>query len=73
METRDEFECVLTGTSKLEAYIGRKDEEVVIEVVISEPLAEERSVCLGVEDARELAKTLDDLAGRLERHLAKGK
>lgn len=69
---KDEFTCVLSKTSKLEAYIGRRDEDVVIEVVVSEPLEGERSVCLGVEDARALAKTLESLADRLEKHLAKG-
>jgi hypothetical protein len=67
---RDEFRCVLSKT-KLEAYIGRHDDDTLIEIALSEPLGDAASVCMRPADARELAATLIDLAERLERHLAK--
>ncbi len=45
----------------------------MIEIVIEDALRVGNSVCLNVEDARSLAATLENLAERLERHLAKNK
>ena len=68
---KDEFKCAVSK-SRLEAYIGRREEDTLIELAISDPLSS-ASVCLRVADARELAATLEDLANRLEKHLAKSK
>ncbi len=68
---KDEFACALTKGTRLEAYIGRREDDTLIELAISEALGAVHSVCMRVEDARELALTLNDLADRLEKHLAK--
>ena len=68
---KDEFTCEVSASTKLEAYIGRRDENVFIEVVIENPVDGVSSICLGTGDARALAQTLTDLAQRLQNHLEK--
>ncbi|MEO1334713.1 MAG: hypothetical protein AAFV29_03680 [Myxococcota bacterium] len=68
---KDEFKCEVSSRTKLEAYIGRRDKDVFIEIAIEDVLDGSASICLGSEDARELARTLDDLAQRLQNHLEK--
>ncbi len=69
---KDDFACLITKGTHLEAYIGRRDQDAMIEIVIEDALQVGGSVCLNVQDARALAATLENLADRLERHLAKG-
>ena len=68
---KDEFTCEVSVSTKLETYIGRRDGRVFIEVVIEDPVDGVASICLGSQDARELATTLNDLAQRLQNHLEK--
>ena len=63
--------CEVSASTSLEAYIGRRDENVFIEIVIERPIDDVVSVCLDSRDTRELAKTLNDLAERLQKHLEK--
>ena len=68
---QDEFKCEVSPTTKLEAYIGRRNDDVFIEVCIENPSTGVSSICLRAEDTRALSATLMNLAERLERHLEK--
>ncbi len=67
----DTFNCSVSATTKLEAYIGRRDDDVFIEIVIENPGDDVASVCLNSQSARTLAQTLNALAQRLQNHLDK--